>query len=274
MLSGCSTVRLAYNSADFLIEGYADDYLGLGDEQLRGWSPTLDAALSRHRSGELPYLAAFFDSALADARQGFTRNGINCLLDQSEIIYQRHFRLASTAMAPLLVELNQTQVDELAQTFEREAKDDAAEAKTEDTRRRLRKRAERYVDNLRWWVGELDSEQRGIVRNLTRRIPDTAPAWYPYRDHKREQLLSLLRDGASETEVDSFLVAWLVDYSDMPSSLRQALPVLRETLVDLLLELQPTFSAEQQDKLLRRLEQLRNDFMALQKRPRMAPVDC
>jgi hypothetical protein len=50
--------------------------------------------------------------------------------------------------------------------------------------------------------------------------------------------------------------------------------VLRETLIDLLLGLQPTFSAEQREKLLRRLEQLRNDFMALQKRPRMAPVDC
>lgn len=274
LLAGCSTVRLAYNAADIFIERYANDYLGLGDEQLRGWSPTLDAALDRHRTEELPYLAAFFDTALADARGGFSRDGINCLLDQFETIYRRHFRLASAALAPLLADLSPAQISELAETFAEEAAEDAAEANAEDAQRRARKRAERYADNLRWWVGDLSSEQRGIVRNLTRKIPDTAPAWYGYRAEKRRQLIDLLRRNAEPAVIEAFLVDWLVDYTDMPSSLRSALPVLRKTLTEMLLSLQPTFSEAQNDKLLRRLEQLRNDFMALQTRPRMAPVDC
>jgi hypothetical protein len=273
-LPGCSTVQLAYNTADFFIEGYADDYLGLADEQRRGWSPTLDAALDRHRTEELPYLAAFFDTALSEARAGFTRDRIGCLLDQFETLYRRHFRLAAAAAAPLLADLSEPQIDALAATFAQEAEDDAAEANAEDATRRVRKRAERYSDNLRWWLGDLTSQQRGIVRNLTRSIPDTAPAWYAYRAEKRQQLIALLRRGAEGAEIEAFLVAWLVDYSDLPASLAQALPALRQAFTDLLLQLQATFTDAQRAKLLERLERLRDDFLALQRRPRIAPVDC
>jgi hypothetical protein len=274
LLSGCSAMQLAYNTGDFFIERYADDYLGLADEQLRDWSPTLDAALERHRNEELPYLAAFFDTALTAATRGFTAESVDCLLDQFEILYRRHFRLAATAAAPLLADLNEAQIGALAQTFAEEAEEDAAEANADDAARRARKRAERYIDNLHWWLGELSSRQRGIVRNLARSIPDTAPAWYAYRAEKRQQLLALLRGGAGAPEIEAFLIDWLVDTSDMPASLELALPALRQAFADLLLQLQPTFSDTQRARLLKRLERLRDDFLALQARRRMAPVDC
>lgn len=274
LLAGCSTVQLAYNTADFFIGGYADEYLGLDAEQRRAWSPTLRGTLARHRSEELPYLAAFFDSALTDAKRGFTREAIGCLLDQFETIYRRHFRLASAAAAPLLADLSPAQIAALAATFDEEAEEDAAEAGTEAAERRASKRAERYVDNLRWWLGELSSKQRGIVRNLTQSIPDTAPVWYAYRAEKRRQLIALLRRGAESAEIERFLVDWLVDYSDMPEELEQALPALRQAFAKLLLQLQATFDEGQRDKLLGRLERLRDDFLILQSRPRMIPVDC
>jgi hypothetical protein len=99
LLSGCSSMRLAYNTADFFIGRYADDYLGLDGSQMERWSPTLDAALARHREQELPYLAAFFNSAQNEARKGFTEAGVGCLLDQFEVIYRRHFTLAAETAA-------------------------------------------------------------------------------------------------------------------------------------------------------------------------------
>ncbi|MCF7979821.1 MAG: DUF6279 family lipoprotein [Chromatiaceae bacterium] len=104
----------------FYIERYADEYLGLDGAQRRDWSPQLKAALERHRAEELPYLAAFFEQAARDARAGFTRSNVDCLLDQFETLYQRHFRLAAVSAAPLLANLSSAQIDALAKTFAEE----------------------------------------------------------------------------------------------------------------------------------------------------------
>lgn len=274
LLTGCSSVQLAYNSADFFIERYADDYLRLDGAQMRQWSPVLAAALEQHRAEELPYLASFFAQAAQDARSGFTRAKVECLLDQFEAIYQRHFRLAAATAATLLAELTPQQIDRLAKTLAEEDQEDAAEAGVEDAARRARKRAERYVDNMRWWFGELSSEQRGLVRDISRHIPDTAPAWYDYRAAKRTELVALLRASASADTLESFLVQWLVEFRDLPSSLAEAQPALRAAFADLLLRLQPTLSSDQRERFLGRLEGLRRDFLRLQRSPRLQPLPC
>jgi hypothetical protein len=273
-LTGCSRVKLAYNTADFFIQGYVNDYLGLTPAQKARWTPTLDAALEQHRAEELPYLAAFFDSGLDQARRGFTDDGVNCLFDQFETLYRRHFRLAAEAAAPLLAQLDRKQVDELERSFREEALKDAAETGTEAADRRTRKRAKRYEKNMDWWIGEITSRQRGIVRDVARAVPDTAPAWYDYRDRKRRELIALLRSSASEQRIESFLTGWIVDFRDMPSSLRQSRGAIRKAFAQLLLRLDPTFTPEQRARLVGRLTMLRDDFMTLQQSPRMAPRGC
>jgi len=273
-LTGCSRVKLAYNTADFFIQGYVDDYLGLTPAQKASWTPTLDAALEQHRAEELPHLAAFFDGALDQARRGFTDDGVNCLLDQFETLYQRHFRLAADAAAPLLAQLDRKQIAELERSFREEALEDAAETGTDAADRRTHKRAKRYEKNMDWWIGEITSRQRGIVRDVARAVPDTAPAWYDYRDRKRRELIALLRSGASEQRIETFLTGWIVDFRDMPSSLRQSRGAIRKAFAQLLLRLDPTFTPEQRARLVGRLTMLRDDFMTLQQSPRMAPRGC
>lgn len=274
LTTGCSSVQLAYNSADFFIERYADDYLGLENPQMQQWSPLLETALKRHRTEELPYLASFFAQAAQAVGAGLTEAKVDCLLDQFETLYRRHFRLASITAAPLLASLTPAQVDALAKTYAEEHEEDAAKATVEAAARRARKRAERYVDNLRWWIGDLSSEQRGLVREITRRIPDTAPAWYAYRQSQREALLALLREGASAAAIEQFLISWLVEFTDLPPTLNDAQPALRQAFTDLLLRLQPTLSKSQQEHFIGRLEGLQRDFMRLQPNPRLAPLLC
>jgi uncharacterized protein YceK len=274
LTSGCSSVQLAYNSADFFIERYADDYLGLDGPQRRAWSPLLAASLDQHRSQELPYLAAFFGQAAQDARDGFTRAEVDCLLDQFEVLYQRHFRLAASTAAPLLADLSSAQIDALAETFRDEHEEDAAEATAEGAARRARKRAERYIGQLQWWYGDLSSKQRGLVTDISRRIPDTAPAWYAYRHAKRDELIALLRAGASEQAIEQFLLRWLVDYDDLPPPLLDARPALRSAFATLLMQLQSSLSDTQRARFIGRLEGLERDFMRLQARPRQATLQC
>jgi hypothetical protein len=271
-LTGCSGMRLAYNSADFLIERYADDYLGLDNAQVQRWAPLLDASLARHREEELPYLAAFFDTAQNDARKGFDRADVRCLLDQFEVIYERHFELASAAAAPLLADLDRGQIARLDREFREETRDNAERAALPESAR-VNKRVKRYRKNMRWWVGDLTERQLEIVRDVVTDLPDSAD-WYAYRDRKRRELIELLRGGSSAARIERFLIDWLVDYRDMPASLRRSRDQLQSGVVELFVRLDASFSAEQRRQLIDRLSRLRSDFMALQRKPRMAPVSC
>ena len=273
LLSGCSGIRLAYNSADFLIERYADDYLGLDGTQMASWAPTLDLALAQHREQELPYLAAFFDSAQNDARKGFNSADVDCLLNQFEVIYKRHFSLAAETAAPLLAALDKQQIDALERTFREEAREDAEDNAPENAAKREQKRAKRYEKNMHWWVGDLTDQQRAIVRDVTASMPETS-TWYAYRDAKRRELIALLRGQASAQRIERFLEDWLVEYRDMPVALERAQSDMRQGFTDLLVRLDATLDAGQRRKLIDRLTRLRGDFMALQRQARMAPVGC
>ncbi len=272
LLAGCSSMQLAYNTADFFIGRYANDYLALERTQMSRWSPTLKAALAQHREEELPYLAAFFNTAQNDARKGFRRADVSCLLDQFEVIYRRHFTLAAATAAPLLADLNQAQINALARRFREEAEEDAAKADRPEAVR-VAKRVERYADNLQWWIGDLDAGQRGIVRDVVADLPEAA-TWYAYRDRKRRELVDLLRQGADAERIETFLTDWLVDYRDMPATLASSQMALREGITSLLVRLDDSFSDAQRRRFIDRLTGLRQDFLRLQASPRMAQTPC
>lgn len=272
-LVACTTVRIAYYGADFFIHQYADDYLGLNEGLLETWKPHLDAALARHKAEELPYLARFFDNALKGAEQGFDQAKVACLQDQLLAIYQRHAKLLIDLAVPLLAASGPAQARTLETKF-REDWDEKTGTDPGSVARRDRKRAERYAESSRWWVGGLTPAQETIVTSATAAMPDTAPAWDAYYKSRQKGLVRLLRKGAGETELRTYLTAWLVDFKDMSGSLKAARHSIRDAITTLMIGLSRSFSPQQKTHLEQRLRSLRDDFMALQSRPRMAGKVC
>jgi hypothetical protein len=270
---GCSRVSIAYNTADFFIEQYADDYLALDSSQMAAWRPSLRDALARHREDELPYLAAFFDGMNRAASKGFDAPTVECLIDSFEQVYRRHFRLATDLAAPLLASLTPEQIRHLERKFAADAEEETREDGG-SVERRKRKRAERWSKSATWWIGPLSDRQREIIRAVTASMPDTAADWASYRSTKQTDLIRLLRDQAGEEEIRRYLADWLVEYADLYPQLRQARLEIRRQVVALFLRLDATFSPEQRAHFEDRLTALRDDFMGLQPHPRMAATRC
>jgi hypothetical protein len=271
--SGCSRVTLGYNTADFFIERYADDYLSLNGDQMAAWEPRLENALARHRRDELPYLAAFFDAGYKGTQRGFDKATVDCLMDQLEEIYRRNARVAAGLAAPLLAGLSQRQIRKLARKFQ---KDEAGDARgdQESAAQRARKRAKRYAESTEWWIGPLTKGQSRIIQEVTAAMPDTAQAWKAYTQAKRRTLIRLLEQRVGEVAIRRFLTEWLVNFRDLPPDLRQAHLGMRHSIGVLFVRLDASFSHEQRAHLIKRLRDLRDDFMSLQKRPRMAATQC
>lgn len=272
-VAGCSRISLVYHTADFFIEGYADDYLSLNGDQKTAWRPAVDVALAHHRREELPYLAGFFDAAYRANQKHFDNANMECLLDAFEEIYRRHMGIAATLAAPLLVELTPKQIQGLARKFQEEDAEETREDR-ESVRHRERKRAKRFGESARWWIGPLTQSQRQIVAEVTAAMPDTALAWNTYQGANRAKLIQLLQEHKDETSIRRFLTDWLVDYQDLPPGLRQARVEMRNRIAELFVRLDASFSPEQRAHLAKRLRNLRDDFMSLQRNPQMVTTGC
>lgn len=273
-VGGCSRVGIAYNTANPLVKGYAKEYLGLDSDQLARWEPTLVAELERHRVDELPHLAAFFDQFSTASRAGFDRRNTACLVDGLEDLYRRQARVAVALASPLLVDLTPSQRERLAERFRDEAEKDRAELAERDVAHDLDRRARRYIKAIEDWTGTLSPEQQAIVADVTVRMPDVQSRFVDYRSQKRTQLIALIDSGASRTRIERFLTDWLVEFRDLPPDIGQARDQLGERIGELLVRLGASLEATQRDRLDKRLKALRDDFMRLQKQPRMVPLSC
>jgi len=271
-LCGCSQVRLAYSSADLLLTAYAESYLDLKGPQIERWEPQLQRVLTRHRREELPYLAAFFGRALQAGRAGFTPTDTACLLESARELYRRHARLAVTLAAPLLADLDSTQIHRLKSRFARDLAED--QSRLGDKKGELDQRARRYAKAIEEWTGPLGPDQQALVAEVTGRMPDTSEALIAYRTRKRGELVALLESGAGFDRIGDFLTSWLVDYRDLPPELEQAGALLEDRLVELVSRLGATLTGEQHRRLEKRLSGLRRDLLKLQTEPRLAHLGC
>lgn len=273
LLTGCSRVSLVYSSADFFIEQYADDYLSLNGAQIASWRPALADALARHRQDELPFLAAFFNGLYQGTKRGFDAPTVECLIDSFEDAYRHHLRLAADLAAPLLTSLRPNQIRALQRKFAEDNEDDAKEEKA-DLNRRAKKRAKRWTESAEWWIGPLSKQQKKIIREATASMPDTSAAWDAYRSDRQAGLIRLLDKKASEEKIRDYLTNWLAEHRDLPRELRRAHIEIRRQVVTLFVRMDASFNATQRTHFEDRLVDLRDDFMSLQKRPRMATIQC
>jgi hypothetical protein len=272
-LAACTRIQIAYRSADLLLVRYADDYLDLSSGQLGAWEPRLEVALAVHRAQELPRLAGFFDQALKASQAGFDARDGRCLATAFKDLYRDHARLAAGLAAPLLAGLDPQQVAALGRRFQTEYDDDRIKPGT-DREHERRKRMRRYVKSVEEWTGRLSRPQRELVTGIAGRMPDTAESVLAYRTKKRDDLLALLRAGAGEARIGALLTDWLVDYRDLPPDLVSAGAQIETGLLELLSRLWVSLDTAQRERLQTRLAGLRDDLLALQKRPRLAPPGC
>ncbi|WP_346014532.1 DUF6279 family lipoprotein [Thiocystis violacea] len=273
-LIGCSRITIAYNTADFFAKQYAVDYLNLATDQVSRWEPRLERELARHRSDELPHLAAFFDQTLKASQSGFDRDNMTCLTHAFRDLYKRHARLAIALAAPLLADLTASQVGALERRFREEATEDREDLAKRSLAWEKMKRTRRYVESIEAWTGPLRDDQKAIVADVTGRIPDAEAAVVDYRARQRQALISRLRSGAKEPEIAAFMTAWLVDFRDLPPPLERAGDAIEARIQELFIRMGASFDDGQRRHLEKRLRQLRDDLMQLQKHPRMAPMPC
>jgi hypothetical protein len=260
LVSACSRAEFAYRNADWLLEYYAWQTVSINESQLDYWQPLLQSTLLRHREEELPLVIAYLDMAGHIASNADTTPGAACLIDGALLLYQRHARLAVDLGAPLLADLDATQIRHLAGYTAQRHQDDVERYLNPDPEQRQEARQERVLEQIENWIGELNDRQKKRIRDTLDRTPDLSPLWLALRAQKTDTLLVMLETGANTDVLRDYLVAWWVHRDGASAESLRLWRIARDEFVQLADELATTLSSRQRTRIEERLRNLRDDL--------------
>ena len=259
LLSGCSMVRLAYESADSYLRYRAGAYLDVHGEQADELDAAIDAFHDWHRKQALPQYARFAGEAAQRVDDGLTPEdlvwGYDSLIAQTRI----GLREAARRIAPLLGRLDAQQIAHIESRLAEENRRFEKEFLRGAEPARRERRAERVVKRLEDWVGRLSQAQVERVRQYSARVPLLAEM--RLRDYQRVQAagLELLRAGKIEG-LPEFVAHW--DRGRDPAY-AAGIEASRRELFALLLDLDRTLAPRQRAQAVANLQRYAADFQGL-----------
>ena len=263
LLSGCSSIRLAYDNADALILWRASSYFDFQGEQAAELERRIAAYHAWHRAKVLPQVAQLAEDAAQRIERGLTRADIDRIYVAVEAQIRTSVRAGAVEAAPLLDRLEPAQLAHFERRLGEENRTFAKEHLRGTSEERRKRRLKRTVERLEDWTGPLSEEQLKHIR----RYNDTAPMLNELRDRDRKRLQSELVSMLRAREAVKKLPEWAANWDrnrdpNYSSAFREA----RAAYTSLLLQLVPTLSAEQKASAASRMRGLAADFEHLARR--------
>ena len=273
LLGGCTMVRIAYNNAEPLVRYTAHDYFDLDEAQNQQFRRRLLQFHDWHRTNELRVYAELLRTAVKKAANGVSREEVNWAAGALRARYHLLVARAVEDAAPILLTLSPPQIAELERRLAKANAKYASEFLPEDERKRQRAQLKRMLDRFSEWTGTLTDAQEARIERFVQAHARTTAMRFDNRLRWQREAVALIRQQRNPEA----LAPRLADIFTQPAAHRT--PELTAVLdrwevqfIDLILDLDPTLSAEQRTHVVRRMERYAEDFEALSAQGGVAAV--
>jgi hypothetical protein len=192
-LSGCSSLRFAYNSAPDLVYWWLDGYVDFSEEQAPRVHELLSAWQRWHRSTQLAEYAALLARAQTEVPGPATAAQACRWMD--EITKHMNVALAQAlpAAAELALDLSPGQMKHLERRYAKSNEEFRAEFLLPVPKERLEASIKRAVDRAETLYGRLDEPQRERIASGVAASPFDAQLWLEERQARQADILRTLR---------------------------------------------------------------------------------
>lgn len=262
--SGCSTVKLAYNNADFLLVYMIDDYFDLTDQQHEQLKSDVNRILKWHRTKELPDYVSIINQVENLAKDGLTK-------DETEWVYEsmmaKYFHTVDYLFDDILnfmSALNEKQIKNMEEKFaddnEKSRKKYLASTKEEQ----LQKRVERTIDQAEDWFGDLSDQQINQLSKLSRELPLNNQIWIEERNRRNSELISILRTYKTKDKLRQPLHDWFFDTEKgrTPDYLKKQKEQY-DKILDFAVAMDKLITKKQRNTFFAKLDEYKDDFIQL-----------
>jgi hypothetical protein len=263
-LAACSTVRLSYDNADWLLARMAGRYVDLSDGQARAFKTGLSQIHAWHRAEELPRYARVFDQAAGRLARGLSRQdvewAVQAVRGRARVLGEQ----AAGEIVPVLRTLSDRQVAEMEREFDEDNRRFAQTHLKGDGSRLTARRADWLCEKLEDWLGELSAAQHARVQTLVAAFPEMPRMRLEERKRRQAVFLALVLEHRSSPELDPRLAAFLADpAAGRAESNRLAMARWERQFVDMLVDLDRSLTPGQRQHAVAKLRGYAGDFRAL-----------
>lgn len=202
---------LAYNNLGPVLAWMADGYVDLTGVQEDWVRARIAKALAWHRAQELPKYRKFLDSTLAKAAAPFTADEVEPFHRDLRAYWRQMIEHVVPDVAELLAGLDAEQASQLEKKFAEDDVKYARESIRGTPEERRRRRVQRFSDHMSVWLGSLNDEQRALIAEHYRDMPDFSEEVLADRRYRQLEIVAMVRANATKDEIAAKLQKLLVD---------------------------------------------------------------
>lgn len=212
LVTACSTVKIGYNNADWLLPWYIGNYFNLNAIQKEFVKEKVAYHLEWHRYNELPRYVRFINDAAPKITDGLTAEEYDWILAEIRSSYVKLAERILVDAAEILIRLSPEQIDDLQEKFfERAADFEKRSKRTEEERIKLKQ--ERTIERMEDWFGNLTEDQVILINELVRSLPDNSDLYKNDQRRRQKEFISLLRDKPNREIFTERLRLYFTDYN-------------------------------------------------------------
>ena len=198
ILTGCSAVRLGYNKLPDIASWWLDSYIDFSDTQGPQAKVALQKLQTWHRKEELPAIAELLVQAQTLAPQNITPEQACKVWESAQVRIESLIQESSRLAAPVVSQLSAKQLKHLEKEWASRNEDWKKNwlQGTPDTR--IKKRVDLAAERFNSFYGDLNLEQRQVLKQQFLQSTWTPEASYQLRLKRQQEQLIALQAMSSE----------------------------------------------------------------------------
>jgi hypothetical protein len=192
-LTGCSTIKVAYNNSDDLLYWWVDSYVDLQDGQKQLTRDTLTELQRWHRQQQLPEYVALLQKLRVMAASDITPAQVCAVTEEGKTSFATLLRFVEPASTRLVVQLKPEQLRSVRKKFDKTAKDWRKDWLDMDSDERLQYRNKQTLSRLEDFYGRLDTPQREVLRRWLSESAFDPAISYTERERRQADTMQTLQ---------------------------------------------------------------------------------
>lgn len=264
LLAGCSQIGLTYRHLDFIIPWSLNDYLDMNASQKDWLDERLKEHLSWHCTTQIPGYLDWLDrlQGMVETNQ-VNQEQLKARTAEARQAIATLSKEITPSAVELLRQLDDQQVSEMQAAFAKDLRKHEAEFVDQPLDKQISERAQRMEKRLTPWMGKLNAAQQARVMQWSTSLGEQNRLWIDNRAHWQSLLLSAVKQRQA-ADFDQRIASLLQDRQTFwTPEYRATYDHTEQAAISLIADLMAQSTADQRQKLLAKIADVRKDFTDL-----------